>query len=56
MRAKIAPKPVFEHHQNGTPYEDTFTSNGGNFSGDYIDEIQILEKVIIQTFQLNKRN
>ena len=37
---------TFEHHQNGTPYEDTFTSNGGNFSGDYIDEIQILEKVI----------
>ena len=31
----------FEHHINGTPYEDTFT-----YASDKIDEIQIVEKVI----------
>tara|TARA_Y100000361_G_scaffold154279_1_gene179269 strand:- start:2945 stop:8920 length:5976 start_codon:yes stop_codon:yes gene_type:complete len=36
----------FEHVTNQTPYEDTFTTNGGNFNGDWIDEIQLLEKVI----------
>ena len=31
----------FEHFENGTPYEDTFT-----YASDKIDEIQVVEKVI----------
>ena len=39
---------TFEHHENGTPYEDvfTFSSTGNNNSSNFVDEIQILQNVI----------
>jgi len=39
---------TFEHHENGTPYEDvfTFSSTGDNNSSNFVDEIQILQNVI----------
>ena len=42
-------KIYFRHWVNQTPYEDTFTlPTSGSYGTNYIDEIQILEKVIEQ--------
>ena len=47
---------TFEHHKNGTPYEDSFTSNGGNFSGNYISEIQLLQNVVTSDVEVLTSN
>jgi hypothetical protein len=37
---------TFEHHKNGTPYEDSFTFPSSGSASNYADEIQILQNVI----------
>ena len=37
---------TFEHHKNGTPYEDPFTFPTSGSPSNYVDEIQILENVV----------
>ena len=39
-------KITFEHHKNGTPYEDPFTFPSSGSASNYADEIQILQNVI----------
>ncbi len=39
-------KITFEHHKNGTPYEDAFTFPSSGSASNYADEIQILQNVI----------
>lgn len=39
-------KITFEHHKNGTPYEDPFTFPSSGSASNYADEIQILQNVV----------